>query len=97
MVQENWFTELIKLADDDWNKTHQHKMITDDQRYACKALGMKRDWMVEIPKEVRLTICPACMKDFPTGAIVCQNCRFIIDVEKYEKMKDRFAVQTVNA
>ena len=92
-VQANWFMKLVELADDDWNKTHQHKMVTNDQRYACAAIGLKRDWLVEIPKEVSLTICPACMKEFPSGAIVCMNCRFIVDPIRFETMKDQFAVQ----
>ena len=89
-----WFEGLVKLADDDWQKNHQHKMITDLQRNACSYLGFKdRDWNVNVIEQImQAAICPSCRTNVVKGAFVCFNCKYILDVEGYQKNKDRYAV-----
>lgn len=82
--QKNWFKKLVLLADDDWQKYHQHKMITDLQRLAAKLLNIDREWTA---LEVLPLSCPACnTKVVPTQA-VCHNCRCIINPEAYKNLK----------
>src|SRR5437762_9776268 len=50
--QKQWFIRLVRLADDDWEKTRQHKLISDMQRFAAKSLQLERPWIIN-PKEDR--------------------------------------------
>lgn len=85
--QHNWFLALVKMADDDWEKTAQHKTISDMQRYAAKSLGLERPWII-IPKTVgdNFQKCLACAALIAKEAIVCPHCRCILDKTKYDSM-----------
>lgn len=95
--QWNWFVQLVKLADDDWEKTRQHYSISDMQRYAAKAIdpsnSRQRPWLLVNPNDIPgaekipTTLCPACASDIATTAIICRYCQFVLDEEKYSKMK----------
>ena len=87
--QQRWFTELVKIADDDWEKTRQHRAISDMQRYAAKSLGMDRPWII-VSKDVNKDIakkCIACQSIVSIEAIVCPTCKCIIDPEKYKTLQ----------
>jgi len=85
--QNRWFQELVKMADDDWEKTRQHKFISDMQRYACKSLKLERPWII-IPKVGEgFKKCVACATAIPEEAIVCPNCRCILNHEKWAMLK----------
>jgi len=86
--QNNWFLALIKLADDDWTKTHQHRSITDMQRYAAKSLNLDKDWLVAPKVEGSdFQRCIACTNLVPKEAIVCPQCRCILNKKKYDELK----------
>lgn len=89
-----WFEALVKLADDSWQKYHQHIMITDLQRNACSYLGFKdREWNVNVVEQMAATVsCPSCFSSVNKNAIKCYNCSYILDLEKYEQNKARFAI-----
>lgn len=72
--QNQWYLDLVKLADDDWNKYHQHRLITDLQRHAGRVLGLERDWLVEaiIASEKK---CLACYSSMHVNAVICPTCR----------------------
>lgn len=80
--QRLWFEALVKMADDDWSKFKQHKMISNLQRIACKCLEIKREWLSIMPKEEEM--CPMCRSRVDSQAIVCGTCRFIIHPERYD-------------
>lgn len=86
--QQNWFLNLVRMADDDWEKTHQHKLISDLQRWAAKSLGFERPYLVEVPKIKKQ--CPICGSNITEFAIICPTCRFILDEDKAATLK--FAV-----
>lgn len=88
-----WFEALTKLADDAWEKFHQHIMITDLQRNAARYLGFKnKDWCVNIVEAMTSqSSCPSCMSAVNKGAIICFNCKFILDRKKYDENKANFA------
>lgn len=46
-AQYNWFIQLVKVADDSWNRTKRHSEISDIQRRAVKELNLTREWVVE--------------------------------------------------
>ncbi len=85
--QAAWFERLIKLADDDWSRYHQHKMISDLQRYAADALGQHRDWTVKL-KDIVITDCPFCRSKIPAAAVVCPTCAQVVDQVRYNQLKN---------
>lgn len=88
-----WFESLVKLADDTWTKFHQHIFITDLQRSAATYLGFKdREWNVDVFEQIsNISSCPSCKTQVVTGAIICYNCKYILDKAEYEKNKGNFA------
>jgi hypothetical protein len=85
-VQQRWFIEICKIADNDWNRHHQHNVISDFQRKAAELLGYRKEdheWMA--PSLVMSSQrCPACNISVSAGVIVCPNCRCVLDKEKYK-------------
>jgi hypothetical protein len=84
--QVNWFKRLVALADDDWNKYRQHKMISDLQRFAAQTLGYKSDWTNIQSIANQPAVCPACRSLIPAEALICNYCRTIIKPNEYAKM-----------
>lgn len=84
-----WFERLVKLADDDWAKNKQYKMITDLQRTACTALRLQREWNFNV-FEQQANLCFGCKSIINPSALVCANCGFILNPEEYSKVKHQF-------
>lgn len=84
--QGEWFRRLVEMADDDWEKYHQHKFITDIQRYAGKALGLARPWIVK-PESIRTQDCPGCASTVSGKAIKCPHCQTIINVQAWTDLQ----------
>lgn len=82
--QINWFKALVRLADDDWQRTHQLKTISNLQRVAAKFLELDKPWVDTIPEEQKQ--CPACYHVVDPRAVVCYNCNCILDHSKYGQM-----------
>lgn len=82
--QKQWFIHLVEIADDEWGKYHAHKSISDLQRFAARSLGLEREWNVDAKAE-STGFCPACKMTVQVGAMICGNCRTIIDKLAYEK------------
>lgn len=95
-IQYTWFTELVKLADDDWEKTRQHYCISDVQRHAARSIDPEnkqgRPWIMKTPTQlladqtVDTIICPACGSDIPADVIICKYCSCILDADRYSKL-----------
>ena len=86
--QNNWFIAMIKEADDDWERYRQHRTITDMQRYAAKSLQYDRPWVVKAPDlPVEMIKCPACSNEVLSGSIICNNCKCVLNVEKYKTLQ----------
>jgi hypothetical protein len=86
-MQTRWFKRLVRLADDDWNRFHQHRMISDIQRYAAEFLGSDREWLSIDMQSLDVVRCPACsiVLQNPHAAI-CINCRCVLNRAAYEKL-----------
>jgi hypothetical protein len=83
--QNAWFGKLVQRADNDWNRYKRHTVISDNQRFAAKALGMTKDWMTTESADIPVK-CPSCMTNCNPKAIVCANCRCILNVEKHKTL-----------
>ena len=87
--QKNWFTSLVREADDLWEKFHQHRAIGTMERLAAKNLLLDRPWISFDAETVK---CPACHKAVNPSQAVCTNCRCIINKEAYKKLEFASAV-----
>jgi len=84
--QGKWFMALIRLADDDWERTHQHKMITDIQRHAARSMGLlTKPWMQNIEPE-EFVRCAACSTLVNVEAAICPNCKFVTNPAKAKEL-----------
>lgn len=87
--QQRWFIEICKLADNYWNRHHQHNVINDFQRKAADLLGYRKEdheWMApsEILKAIR---CPACNISISPELVVCTNCKCVLNPEKFKTLQ----------
>jgi len=83
--QITWFRTMVKIADDEWQHWHQHKMITDLQRTAAKMLNFKREWLDDSTDMI--VKCPACMTLVSQHASVCFACKCVLDPKKYSQFQ----------
>lgn len=81
-AQMNWFEKLFRLAEDEWNRNHQHKTITEIQRFAAGSLGKTNVEWYTSPDPVPMIKCPACATLVEANAIVCRNCKMILQPDK---------------
>jgi len=85
-----WMKNLVLIADNEWAKNRQSKFITKLQRTACNYLNVEREWNVD-DFELKSNLCESCKSPVSKDAMICSNCRFIINPELYNKNKARFA------
>ncbi len=85
IAQNNWFKNLVELADDVWSKTRSPISISDLQRDGCRMLGLKREWLSPLPSE-QIEKCPFCQNPINSGAVKCITCHEILDKKKYGEL-----------
>ena len=83
--QTKWFKNLCKKADDDWNQYHKLGLISGHQRYAAEYLGYKAEWLADYSNNDGMVDCPACFSKIDARAVVCVNCKAILDRQKAVK------------
>lgn len=81
--QENWFRNCCRIADDDWNKYHQHNVISSSQRLMAEMLGLdpkEHIWMS--PVVVNKSDIPKCFACFSVlndpNQSVCHICKAVL-------------------
>lgn len=84
-----WFENLVKLADDDWAKSKQHRSISGEQRDACNFLNLEREWNFSAQAELN-NLCFACKSVVHPEAIICSVCKAILNQVAYDKKKSQF-------
>ena len=84
--QDNWFRNMIALADADWMKNHNIMAVSDLQRIAARSLGVNKDW-IEVRIEETVS-CPFCKIAVNPSAVKCFSCGEVINKDRYEKMKE---------
>lgn len=77
-AQNNWFKALVEKADDDWNRSRQHRTISTPQRIAAIRLGLKREWNIQVEKGQNYIACPACETMLKSTVSVCPQCKLIL-------------------
>ena len=83
-AQHDWFKVLVHMADNDWSKYQRPGAINRLQRHAAKALGLDREWSMDI--SATPTFCPACTKVVDARAVVCMHCNCVLNPEVYKTL-----------
>jgi len=83
--QNAWFGKLVRRADNDWNRYKNHLVVSDNQRFAARALGLEKEWLTPLATEIPIK-CPSCMQNCDPRAVVCSFCRCILKPEEYKKL-----------
>lgn len=89
--QKNWFIQLCRLADNDWNKHHQHNVVSDFQRKVAGLIGWnpsEHPWMSSVGENnvIIKKKCFGCGSMNDDDIAICPTCRCIIDPEKYKTL-----------
>jgi hypothetical protein len=87
--QKRWFIELVNEADKDYAKLRNPGVVSKLQRRAAQILGLKKEWDIETAV-ADIAQCPMCQATVNPAAIMCSNCRYILNEEVYKVNKDRF-------
>jgi len=82
--QEAWYTLLVTMADDDYQKTKQRRAVSDLQRFAARALQLERDWLSIVAEH--LVFCSMCGTELRKAVAKCYNCGFIVDQKRYDEL-----------
>lgn len=89
--QENWFYDLVKIADVLWVRTNGNPTAVNEMNImAAQQLGLKKPWMDKIVQQ-DLIKCMACQTLVGNLAIVCPNCKVVLDTKRWNEMKLQFA------
>lgn len=94
--QKRWFTNIIKVADDDWRKYHQHNVISDFQRKIGEFMGLdprEHEWM-SVTKMIEGSnkSCPFCQSLIEKDAVVCSVCLRTIDPKREQEIENSLSV-----
>lgn len=81
-----WCKKLVKAGDDDWAENHKYKTIAEACRNAARFLGLERDWLEVKHEDVIEVKCPACKTAIDSTAIVCMNCKAVLDKKRYAEL-----------
>lgn len=91
--QDNWYKELVSIADQLWARSNGNPLtISDDARLAAQELGLAKDkpWMQDFNTLLKVN-CPACGFLIPGDFPVCGNCKTVINPEKFKALGLKFA------
>jgi len=84
-LQRVWLEKLVEEGDDYWAKHRARRMISDLQRAAATALGLKKEWDLKNEVATSLSVCKFCRGEVHPEAVICKHCTGILNVERYEK------------
>lgn len=87
-----WFTNLVRKADDEWERTHQYRAIDDVQRRGAKFLGLDKEWCKDVVFMSQVN-CWACKTKVHGEAIICSGCGAVLNMDAYTKNKDKFVTK----
>jgi len=74
-----FYTRLVFVADQEWERAHNYLFITDVQRRAAHWLHVEKEWAYA-PKP--MADCPACGEKVRQGVAVCRACGAVLDRAK---------------
>lgn len=84
--QNQWFMNLIKMADNEWSKSRSHRAISELQVIAAKQMNLDREWAKD-NLGIEFVKCPYCKSMIENDVLVCRFCSHVVNNEKYNDMK----------
>lgn len=87
-LQKSWMLNNAMMAENDWNRYQNHRVISDFQRKCADLIGWKseqHEWMSPQTTMSSVT-CPACNFAVAKELAFCPNCKCIINEEKYKSL-----------
>jgi hypothetical protein len=85
-MQNEWFIELVKLADEEWARNPgRHTLIADNARLAARELNLDRPWMMEA-EDIKVN-CKFCKTSVDPDAIICFTCKQVLKPELMPEVK----------
>ena len=93
--QNEWFKNLVVIADDDWSKLHMRRAISGLQRVACRCLGLEREWNIdiEIEKQVDIDMTPCKFCRAPVHHEEFISAQTLVGQAKSPQVKDSLSEQ----
>lgn len=82
-----WMTNLVKMADNDWNRYRAHNVVSEFQILVARMLGWSSDQHEWMTQEIRSESCPACGTPTSGSLIICPNCRCVLKPEEYKNLQ----------
>lgn len=81
-----FYTHLVRKADEKWSATHNYREITGAERRAAAYINIKREWLFAPEENVA---CPFCQNPMPKNAVIhagVGGCGQVIDKVRYAEM-----------
>jgi hypothetical protein len=92
LKQKSWFINVAKLADNDWQRYHQHNVISTFQRKCADIIGwtsQEHEWMSPLTT-MNSNACPYCGISVPNGLPTCSN-GHVINPKLHKEIEERLA------
>src|SRR5476649_1353765 len=81
-LQRKWFVLVVQKTEDDWKKYKNSRVVTDQARFAVRALGIPTpEWMTTEEIGERFIKCPACSTMNDPANVVCSGCSVLFTPE----------------
>lgn len=90
LKQKKWFLNVAMLADNDWNRYHQHNVISTFQRKCADFIGwnsLEHEWMGP-QTTMKSSSCPYCGISVPDGLPVCTN-GHVVNPKLHKEIEER--------
>lgn len=84
--QDRWLLNVIKETDNDWNRYHNLRVVSDHARFAARKFKLDKEWLRDAITALEDVHCIACRSKIDKEAIVCPICRTVQDPIKFKEM-----------
>lgn len=91
-IQNHWFQQLLMQADSYYSRAKDTRVITMLHREAAERLGAKREWAFNLDPN---KVCPFCSAPVIFNAVICRECKEVINPEAYRRLKAELGSEAV--
>jgi hypothetical protein len=87
-TQKKWMVLVVQKTEDDWKKYKNSRVVSDQARFAVRALGLETpEWMKIEEVGLAFNACPACNTKNDPDNVICTNCKCVLNEAKFAKLK----------
>jgi hypothetical protein len=92
-LQNNWLRNILEQGDQFYTRANRDaRVITILHREAAQRLGAKREWAFALDPN---RICPFCSAPVVFNAVICRECKEIINPSAYNRLKSELGAEAV--